>query len=340
MPSCPPPLINHTTFADALKNAGVPLSVGSSIVNIGAMLPGKNDRGNFDWAWELARFTEVKLRIVAFEADAHNYKVLQQYAHQYANKLVLMKHHAKHSIDLVHTKVSATTIAPMLRSRGIRNDSSFALLKLDIDSYDLSIARSILDNGLRPTLIWAEFNQHVPLPIEFAAIEAASLSTPMDTNASTMRATYGHFGSNESNRTTAYRGFNRVWGCFGVSLAAWAKFATVHSYVLLLTLSNNVLLMRADAHARSGLGTRWSDDMWCHSASTHAQLYRLQLSMHDVRHWGTPQETNQSLKIAIAIIEKRCYEHETPYSLRVNGVCCPGVSGEARPGALRLCRCP
>ena len=100
MPSCPPPLINHTTFADALKNAGVPLSVGSSIVNIGAMLPGKNDRGNFDWAWELARFTEVKLRIVAFEADAHNYKVLQQYAHQYANKLVLMKHHAKHSIAL------------------------------------------------------------------------------------------------------------------------------------------------------------------------------------------------------------------------------------------------
>lgn len=335
--ACPPSLVNHTTFIDVLARAGAPLRTGSCIVNIGAKLPdvhaGKMDKSNLDWAWELARFAEVRLGIVAFESNDGNFEVLRRHATRYASRRLLHRQNETHSVQLVKTWVSATSIASMLRSRGVRNDGSFALLKLDIDSCDLSIAHAILDSGLRPTLIWAEHNQHVPLPIEFAAVEPVA---SRHAGASELRATYGH---PVANRTSGYRGSNKIWGCFGVSLGAWASFAAARGYIVLLTLANNVLLMRSDAHSRGGFFALWTDDVWCHAATTQQQLPRLHLSKEDVRSWGTRHETNESFRAAIATITRRCREHETPYTLRINGQCCPGVAGKVRLGGMPLCQC-
>ena len=303
------------------------------------------------------RHSAVPLNVIAFESDNANAAYLR------ANALRYITHRRKlrHDLTLVDGFVNATTIGPDLRRMGVRT-TSFSLLKIDIDSADLAVATAIVEASLRPVLIWAEHNQHVPLPIEFAALEPVS--------GETLRPTYGYGSSN----FTGYRGANSVWPCFGASLAAWGRFAHRHNYVVRATRGNNVLLMRSDAHARARYNDS-SDDLWCHARTTHGQTARLKTHMFDVRnaearayfqrarsHFlqapvpGLPplagrtptsqQHQHQHLdqhqqrqqrwlpeapdtfdyRSAVTTIEKRCRENQTPFLLSINGECCPGRS--------------
>ena len=156
---------------------------------------------------------------------------------------------ARHNIAIECDFVRGATVAE-LAAHGIPRDT-LDLLKVDIDSADLSVTRAVLRGGFRPRLIYAELNQHVPMPIEFAALEPEA--------GEALNASY-HKGT---KTFAGYRGNNKIWPCFGASLGAWAALAPELGYVLLGTDRNNVLLVRSDVHAAGQFNT--SSDAWCHA---------------------------------------------------------------------------
>ena len=49
--------------------------------------------------------------------------------------------------------------------------TDYALLNLDIDSYDLAVIDEMLKSGYKPTIISMEVNEKIPPPIYFVAIQ-------------------------------------------------------------------------------------------------------------------------------------------------------------------------
>jgi hypothetical protein len=236
--------------------------------------------------------------------------------------------------------------------------ASIDLLKIDIDSADLAIVSALLDAGFAPRLLYAEFNQHVPLPIEFAALEPAS--------GEALNASFGYGGNGSSH----YRGFNKIWPCLGTSLAAWATRMTARGYRLVGTAANNVLLARIETVVPAGaVALNTSIDPWCHAHHTHQQLYRLRLtkapgvppparvhsSLHHPQAWPLERGVGamwhpapagvdeDAYDTATHSIEWRCRDNQTPYLLRIPNAssgqqrdwCCPASS---RPWFANLTR--
>lgn len=189
---CPPSFTGHSTLVATLSRAGEPLVAGSQIVNIGAKLPQLGDVSNLDQAWELVRHTSVPLRVVAFEGDADNFRYLRHHAIRYASHALQKSQGKMHNVSLEGDYVHTALIASRLSQLGIQaGRGTFALLKIDIDSCDISIASAILKAGFEPTLLWVEHNQHVPLPIEFAALEPSAYEP--------FHATFGHWNSTNAS---------------------------------------------------------------------------------------------------------------------------------------------
>ena len=151
---------------------------------------------------------------------------------------------------------------------------------------------------------------------------------------------------------TGYRGTNRVFGCFGASLAAWDAFGTRYGYHIVSTRGNNALLVRADAarRARTRHALRDNPSVWCHAAQTHSQNSRLGMQRppgipppdglgklrepagrHPHQQWragGSYDYTGAARHIG-----RSCAETQTPFRLSVPGRCCPA---EAQQVPLRL----
>ena len=315
---CPPQYAGHNSLYEVLARAGLPVTSGRDVscVNFGAKLSlgGRMD-ANHDAAWDFV-LHGPSMRVAAFEPNPHDCHMLR--------RAVMQGAFARHNIAIECDFVRGATVAERLAAHGIPRDT-LDLLKVDIDSADLSVTRAVLRGGFRPRLIYAELNQHVPMPIEFAALEPEA--------GEALNASY-HKGT---KTFAGYRGNNKIWPCFGASLGAWAALAPELGYVLLGTDRNNVLLVRSDVHAAGQFNT--SSDAWCHAKTTNtglAQIYRLRLA----RAPGVPPRRGDSIRwrpeadfdynAALMTIESRCRENQTPYLLRLPS---------QRPGGEKPC-CP
>ena len=71
----------------------------------------------------------------------------------------------RNDITLTKAKITPKNIVGFMRSHAVPQD--FALLNLDIDSYDLEVLRSLLAGGFNPKVISMEINEIFPPNIEF-----------------------------------------------------------------------------------------------------------------------------------------------------------------------------
>jgi len=69
------------------------------------------------------------------------------------------------NVNIVNEKVTPHNICNILSSNNINSD--FDMINIDIDSYDLDVARSMLDGGFKPKIITIEVNPIIPTPIYF-----------------------------------------------------------------------------------------------------------------------------------------------------------------------------
>jgi hypothetical protein len=70
--------------------------------------------------------------------------------------------------QLAKCRVTPRNIESLLKAHEIPND--FDLLNLDIDSYDLFVAKELLARGYRPKIISMEINEKLPPPLFFAVL--------------------------------------------------------------------------------------------------------------------------------------------------------------------------
>lgn len=71
-------------------------------------------------------------------------------------------------VNLAKTRVTPNNVISLLQAFEIPRD--IAILNLDIDSYDLSVAKSLLAGGYRPQIISMEINEKIPVGIYFSVI--------------------------------------------------------------------------------------------------------------------------------------------------------------------------
>jgi hypothetical protein len=115
--------------------------------------------------------------------------------------------------DLAKCRITPTTIVPLLRAHDILQD--FELLSLDIDSYDLAVAHSVLSAGYRPKVLLMEINEKIPPPVFFAV----------------------HYRPDHS-----YNG-DHFYGC---SITAACEVIKAHGYLLESLQYNNAFFVRSD----------------------------------------------------------------------------------------------
>ena len=341
---CPPPFRGHADLESVLRRADEPLGNHSWVVNLGARWSGA-DRVNLDYAWELVKHGPPRLSTVAFEGDPAQCARLER-AKQ-------ARFGGAARVQLRCEFVRARSVADKLRAAGV--PANFALLKIDIDSADLPVAEAVAAR-LRPQLVFVEHNSHTPLPMQLAALEADE-GEPLRPS---YRASTGapHAG---------YHGTNRVFGCFGASLAAWDDFARRFGYEIAATRLNNALLVRADiaqrARARLPPARRSSTSVWCHASETHSQNSRLGMrrppgippadalgrlrkpaGLQPHQQWRDADGGQFNYTEAFRRIGRSCAEAQTPFRLRVPGVCCPDAAQQApmrmtgRDRVAPLCR--
>jgi hypothetical protein len=238
MARCPPPFGGWRDFDALLTRAGEPPNVSLPyVVNLGAHYPWAE--WDHDHAWDFVKH-HPNATVVAFEMDSKRYEhLLQHHRGDSHHGLLSADRASADKITLLHRACSTRTIVRTLEENGVPR--RFALLKVDIDSFDLPLVEAIVRAGFAPTIIFAEFQNSVPLPIEFAAREPEA----------------GEL-LNASYQGVHWNGANRQFGCAGASLSSWAAFATAFGYTLVATdstarrLGSNVVLLRNDAHARAG----------------------------------------------------------------------------------------
>lgn len=71
-------------------------------------------------------------------------------------------------VNLAKVKVTPVNLAPLFEGIGI--PERFEYLNIDIDSYDLSILRELIDSGYRPSIISMEVNEKFPPNIYFEVL--------------------------------------------------------------------------------------------------------------------------------------------------------------------------
>jgi len=72
------------------------------------------------------------------------------------------------SVSLCKTKVNPNNIVSLLE--GLNVPKQVAYLNIDIDSYDLSVLRNLIDGKLRPLVISMEINEKFPPNIDFEVL--------------------------------------------------------------------------------------------------------------------------------------------------------------------------
>lgn len=113
-------------------------------------------------------------------------------------------------INLHRGKVTPLNVANLFE--GMEVPKKFALLNIDIDSYDLSVLRALITSGFRPTVISMEINESIPPDVYFEI---------------------------EYHNNHTWEG-NHFFGC---SLAAAYESLTVYGYKLIRVEYNNAIFL-------------------------------------------------------------------------------------------------
>jgi hypothetical protein len=71
-------------------------------------------------------------------------------------------------VSLARAKITPANILEMLKAFSCPNE--FSILNLDIDSYDLFVAETLLTNGYRPQIISMEINEKIPTGVNFSVL--------------------------------------------------------------------------------------------------------------------------------------------------------------------------
>lgn len=281
------------------------------LVNVGARW--STAGYDHDVAWDLA--IARPFVVVAFEADATNFRILQR---RVDNHLP-----STSRATLLNERAQSSTIASRLASHGVLPGPSFALLKIDIDSTDLAIAEAIVTSGMRPSLIVAEYNHFTPWPLRFAALEASSRE----------HARYGAAWGGPRYQGE-YSGSNGIWPCMGASLAMWVAWGTRHGYDLLTTdRISNVVLVESGVRRGSALRNLSTSALACgHAASTYKQN-RLHAGLSPSSGGGPhlPLELGRALEH----VDRQCTRSETPYIAEIDDLCCPNYPVENKSITFR-----
>jgi hypothetical protein len=91
-----------------------------------------------------------------FEFDSKNFAMLA------------FVYNSRNDICLTKTKITPENIVHLMN--GLNIPKTFDFLNIDIDSYDLSILRSLLAGGFKPNLISMEINEIFPPHLEFEVL--------------------------------------------------------------------------------------------------------------------------------------------------------------------------
>ena len=126
-------------------------------------------------------------------------------------------------VRLARGRVTPGNVGPMLNAFDVPKD--FALLNLDIDSYDLRVLESILDAGFKPKLVSMEVNEKIPPPVYFSVDYSDDHYWQGD-----------HF--------------------YGCSLSAASELMKPRGYVLESLQCNNAFFVESDAASRAGIRDR------------------------------------------------------------------------------------
>lgn len=71
-------------------------------------------------------------------------------------------------VSLARAKITPLNIVEMLKAFSC--PKNFSILNLDIDSYDLHVAKTLLINGFRPQIISMEINEKIPTGVNFSVL--------------------------------------------------------------------------------------------------------------------------------------------------------------------------
>ena len=277
------------------------------MVNLGAaFLPSgatrASSRSNIDESWTLFfGHKELKLRMVAFEGDARAHAVNLQ-------RLAREDNRTQSRITSVNEYVNSSTIFERL-VHGFRVPLKPLLLKIDIDSIELPIANALLAGGMRPSIIFAEFNYKLPRNLKFAALEpsASQLTGPR-------APTYG-------------RGVHWTLGaCNGASLGMWYSFARQNGYALIRADSRNVLLVQSSDASLFNT----SNALRCHKSTGFG---------------GGWIDSEKGLRQALYNVDGMCTSQVTPYTVRAfeddeDSCACPLVNRGKRQSLFCRCEIP
>lgn len=92
---------------------------------------------------------------------------LFEYSPQPFSRLAFL-YHESHEVNLAKTKVTPLNVVSLFE--GFYIPKTFEYLNIDIDSYDLSILRELIDSGYRPKIISMEVNEKFPPNLYFEVL--------------------------------------------------------------------------------------------------------------------------------------------------------------------------
>lgn len=292
---------NHSDFFAAAAALGVD-PTDQTIVNFGAALVHRHAAGsNNDESWN-AFFSDQgrrhRLHMVAFEGSSQaiveNKKEFATSGGRFELDDALRKR-------LVHVEsyVDTQTIVSELEARGVRRD--FLLLKVDIDSFDVSIVAAITKR-FSPHIIFMETTDWA-YKLRFAALDPDQLQ-----RAAGIKARYG---------ATAHA-IKKPFPCQGASMRMLTALMPKLGY----------LPVQNDPALRNSLFVRGrgaSPQIW---AASNFLCFPFRGIMNKHKKYNNSQ--------LLLHVEHRCAEVATPYTLELDGVCCPtAVSFEKLPGRPR-----
>ena len=258
-----------------------------TIVNLGCKWV--DEMANLDHTWHLLRHLDKvddsHFRFVGFEPNAAQLNVTMATA----NRKLSPKQMSE--VTLVNDYVQVETVLATFRQLSIPRAPH--LLKIDVDSIDWQLLDVILLE-YAPAVIFVEFMRWIPLPLEFKALAAHS--------------------GRKSSFFRGYRGFNKIFPCGGSSLAAWNSLSQRHHYDIIADDGkSNIVMVR----------TRYKDlfdqyHLRCAGVQASAESYRIG---GGVQHRLDQFTRLDNFTSAATIIEARCAENDTPFSLHANDAC-------------------
>tara|TARA_B110000208_G_C11783516_1_gene434734 strand:+ start:136 stop:1566 length:1431 start_codon:yes stop_codon:yes gene_type:complete len=83
-------------------------------------------------------------------------------------KISKCKTNVSNQIDIINAYINPENCENIFKSNNVPIDID--ILKVDIDGYDLSVIKTILELGYKPKIIISEFNEKIPPPISFEVL--------------------------------------------------------------------------------------------------------------------------------------------------------------------------